>query len=447
MDDTRKEICDSVVDTDEVSRFAESYASFNKTINSLQRKYIKLKDEFSEQNEKLVQANKKLVELTKRNLAVTEFLNGILNSVSAGVIAVDQSGHITHFNPTASLILGIPQEEPVGKLYRDIIPYGSPVDANALRTTESGREVTSVEKIIKLSDATRLYLSVSTAILKDDEGRSRGAVEVFQDLTKIKRMEQEIARLNTLAALGEVAATIAHEVRNPLSGIIGFASLLEKEFDQNDPKKKLASKIIRGVNSLNETVTTLLNYTRLEEINRVEVNYDDFLRIAIEQFQQEFSDKVACVRILLLPEGKPLERPIRLVLDRLLMRQALFNILMNSIESFSGEGKIEVRYQRLPRQKAVALYSERILLGLDETIVETSIADNGPGINPEHLNQIFTPFFTTKKEGSGLGLAIAWKIIKAHGGDIIVENGSEGGVVFRLLVPSKIDGGIRERAT
>jgi signal transduction histidine kinase len=129
------------------------------------------------------------------------------------------------------------------------------------------------------------------------------------------------------------------------------------------------------------------------------------------------------------------------------MRQVLFNILLNSVDAFSGEGKIEIRTCRLPRQKAVAQYAERILLGPDETIVETSVSDNGPGLDPEHIDHVLAPFFTTKKEGSGLGLAVAWKIMKAHGGDIIAENGPEGGAVFRLLMPAKIDGVVRESAT
>lgn len=221
--------------SDDVSRFTESYASFNRIINSLQRQYIELKEEFSSQNEQLAQTNRKLVEVTSENLAVTEFLNGILNSLSAGVIAVDQSGRITHFNPSASVILGIPQREPFGKQYRDIIPPGTPIDANCLRAAETGRPVDLVERTIDLADGTKLHISVSTAILRDNEGRPNGAVEVFHDLTKMKRMEQEFARLNTLAALGEMAATIAHEVRNPLAGIGGFAALLHRDIADEDP--------------------------------------------------------------------------------------------------------------------------------------------------------------------------------------------------------------------
>jgi signal transduction histidine kinase len=258
-------------------------------------------------------------------------------------------------------------------------------------------------------------------------------------LTKIKKMEQELARLNTLAALGEMAATIAHEVRNPLSGIAGFASLLERELDPSDPKRRLTGKIISGVDSLNETVTTLLNYTRFDEMNKTEVNLESFLQGAVDQFRLQLDDEASRVHIELCPADNPAERPISLIIDRLLIRQVLFNILTNAVEAVKGKGRIRISFRRLPRQKAVAQYAERILLGLDETVVETSITDDGPGLSPEYADRIFAPFFTTKKEGSGLGLAVAWKIMKGHGGDIVAENSPQGGAVFRLLLPAKID--------
>ncbi|MFH1374459.1 MAG: ATP-binding protein [bacterium] len=446
MDDDRA-VFDEEINKDAVTRFTESYASFDRVINSLQRRYLELQEESSRQNEKLAEANSQLVKLTRRNLAATGFLNGILNSISAGVIAVDQNGRITHFNPAASLILSISTDDALGQRYRNVVTPGTPADANAMRAAESGREVASIEKAIKLADGTRLYLSVSTAVLSDDLGRSIGAVEVFQDLTKIKKLEQEVARLNTLAALGEMAATIAHEVRNPLSGIVGFASLLEKELAPTDPRKKLAGRIIEGVNNLNETVTTLLNYTRLEEVNRTQVVYDEFLRATLEQFRREFSDRIkdTTIRLYGNPEAVPIG--FNLQLDRLLIRQVLFNVLLNAVDAGGEGGVIEVRYRCLSRETAASHYSDQILLGLDETVVETTITDNGPGISPEHLDRIFAPFFTMSKEGNGLGLAVAWKIMKAHGGDITADNGPAGGAVIHLLLPARIDHAIREQAT
>ena len=406
MDDNRKAALDTIDDTAELTRFTESYASFNRILNSLQRKYIEVKDEFSTQNEELVRANRKLVELGERNLAATEFLNGILNSITAGVIAVDQNGRITHFNPAASMILGLTSDEVLGADYRDILDYGEPLDANALRAAETGQEVTSVEKQLGLPDGSRLHLSVSTAILRDGDGRARGAVEVFQDLTKIKRMELELARLNTLAALGEMAATVAHEVRNPLNGIAGFASLLYRDLEEADPRRKTVSKIIRGVETLNDTVETLLNYTRTEEINKTEVDIGDFLKATLDQFRSDNPERVEHVDLSLEWASTATEGSGREVsLDRVLSRQVLFNLYDNAVEAIQGEGEIAIAYRCLPRKEAVAKYADRILIGHDETVFEATVTDSGPGIPDENLEHVFAPFFSDRPGGNGLGLA------------------------------------------
>lgn len=425
-------------DSEDISKFADSYASFNRIINSLQRKYLELKEDFSSQNRELSQANEKLVELTERNLAATEFLNSILGSITVGVIAVDQSGRITHFNPAASIILGIPVTDPAGQPYRKVIPVGDPVNASALRTAETGRGMDSVEKKIELADGTLLQLSVSTSILRDEMGRTCGAVEVFQDLTKIKKMEQELSRLNTLATLGEMASTIAHEVRNPLSGIAGFAALLEQDMEKDNPHRKLVKKIIRGVNSLNDTITALLNYTRLEQINKVPMDCGDFLVRVVEQFSQQNPDKLKDTKMIVHEQKSPSRAEVKLLLDPMLFRQVFFNIFANACEVCCGSGRIDVRYSLLARQTAVSKYSKRLLFGVDETLVEFIISDNGPGIQMENLDHIFAPFFTTKQGGNGLGLAISSKIVKAHGGEIFAESSSRKGTSFKILIPTRI---------
>ncbi len=426
----------------DVSRFAESYASFNRIINGLQRQYLQLKEESSTQNDMLAEVNARLVGLTRQNLAATEFLNGILKSMSTGVIAVDQDGRITHFNPAASVLLGISGSEPVGKLYRDIVLAGLPPDANCLRSAETGNTVDGVEKQMTLADGTLLHLSVSTAILKDKEGRPNGAMEVFHDLTKLKKMEQELVRLSTLAALGEMAATIAHEVRNPLAGIGGFAALLRRDLADVDPRRELVDKIICGVENLNRTVTTLLNYTRYDEVNKEDVRLDEFLLGAIEQFKRDNAERVDHVVLELSLTDEGTREPIMVRADTLLMRQLLFNLLSNAVEAMNGEGTIEIRCRKLDRSELAGQNSERLILGLGETVVETTIIDSGPGIQAESMEKIFTPFFTTKQGGTGLGLAVAWKIMKAHGGEIIADNLPSRGARFRLLMPTRI-GSIR----
>ncbi len=417
--------------------FADSYASFNRIVNSLQRKYIELREEFSSQQEKLVESNKRLVELSARNLTATEFLDGILKAMAAGVIAVDHEGRITHFNPAASMMLGIPAKEPFGKFYRDIIPVGDPVEANALRASQIGKAVESVEKIWRLADGSRLIVSVSTAIMADETGNPIGAVEVFHDLTRIKKMEQEITRLNTLAALGEMAAAVAHQVRNPLSGILGYGSLLKRDMEEDDPRQKLVQRICEGVETLNKTVTTLLDYTRREEIRRRDVVFHEFMADSIRQFRREH-DHLASGMDIQLPLPQAEGTGDLVPVDPVLFRQVLFNLFCNSCEACSGKGVIQITHRKLARQAALSQYADRLLLGLDETVFEITVTDNGPGVATEALESLFAPFFTTREGGNGVGLAMAWKVMKGHGGDIALDRAHQGGARFVILIPVRI---------
>ncbi|MFH1687338.1 MAG: ATP-binding protein [bacterium] len=423
----------------DVDQFIQSYTSFTRVLNSLQRKYIGLKEEFTQQNDALVEANRRLVDLSERNLAATGFLNSILDSVSAGVVAVDPTGCITHFNRAAAAITGVERNRALGYLYDDIMPVGEPEQAGAGFAVRSGQEVSSVQKKVRLADGRSLRLSVSTSILRDGDGRPAGAVEVFQDLTKISRMESELARLNTLAALGEMAATIAHEVRNPLAGIAGFAALLERDLDPEDPGRKIVRKIIRGVEALNQTVSTLLNYTRFKEITRSEVDYESFLRDTVDQFAPDTGKGGGGLAVDCRRESSCVgAEPLRLLLDRVLMRQVIHNIMTNATQAMDGRGRIKVRYRMLSPSEASRLYSESVILGSDETLVETVISDNGPGIHKHHKERIFAPFFSTRSGGNGLGLAVVWKIMKAHGGEVFTADVPRGGAAFHLLLPARI---------
>lgn len=444
MDDSHKPTAEQLPEIEQLDRFTESYASFNRIINSLQRKYIELKDEFSAQNEMLVEANKRLVSLSERNLVATEFLDSILNSISAGVIAVDEEGRVTHFNPAASTILGIPKTVPPGRLYRDVIQPGKPPDANALRATQTGRDVTSAEKHIELANGKKLNLSVSTAILKDGHGKARGAVEVIQDLTRIKKMEQELARLNTLAALGEMAASVAHEVRNPLTAIAGFAALLERELDESDPKMRTVKKITDGVETLNETVEALLDYTRFGEIKKTTVEYGNFLEEIVGHYTATNRRKLGETAIGVQQPDEQI--PTEVALDKVLFRQVLFNILDNCVQILAGAGNVRLSYKRLPRREAIARHGDRLILENDETVLETTVADDGPGIEPDAQDRVFSPFYSTRPGGHGLGLAVAFKIMKAHTGNIYVNRSHEGGAAFHLLLPVRTMDDNPERA-
>ena len=424
----------------DVSKFAETYASFNRIVNDLQRQYIELKEEFTAQNLELARTNLNLVRLTKSNLAATEFLNGVLNSVPIGVITVNQNSVITHCNPTAMAIFGIEEKSVIGRKYSEVIktePGQSAV--SAVKTFTTGEEFSATEQIIKLADNRELNLSISTAKLEDESGKFVGAVEVIQDMTKVRRLEQEIARLNTLAALGEMAAVIAHEVRNPLSGISGFASLLERDLEDDGPKMKLVLKIKRGAEILNETVTKLLNYTRFSELNRTDSSYLIYLESIIEDFNTQLAEAGKQTKVdFNFPEYLA-RRNVIISLDQILFRQSLYNILTNAVEAIDDSGKLTVRFMTYESNETPELFKNKLPLEFGEQLAVTTISDNGPGIKAEHRQKIFAPFFTTKQDGSGLGLAVAWKLVKAHGGEILLAEKQQEGTTFHILLPAKID--------
>jgi len=244
--------------SDEIGRFAESYSSFNGIINKLQRQYLTLKDTYTRQSEELQSINRTLQSLVVENRAVTEFLNSILNALSSGVVAVNNAGLLTHINPAARVILQIPEEIDCrqGLKYEEIIQATEGKDFSAVATVAAGKPFDRMEKIVRTHQGHTVTLSVSTSLLCRTDGRAVGAVEMFQDITRLKRMEEELSRMKVLASLGEMAASIAHEIRNPLVGISGFASLLARDLKEDIPRADMARKIVEGVNSINRTIQT-----------------------------------------------------------------------------------------------------------------------------------------------------------------------------------------------
>lgn len=406
----------------DIGQFQESFGTFNNIINDLQRQYISLEKEFDQQGRQLEEINRQLRHTIADNRAATAFLNSILGSLSSGVIAVDKSGVISHFNLAAEKLIGIPIEQALGRRYEKIITAASGRNYSAPETVSSGKEFDSFEKTILCQDGRELVVSVSTALLRDETQTLFGAVELFHDLTKIKALEEEINRVKTLAALGEMAATVAHEVRNPLGGIGGFASLLRRELIGDEEKVRLVDKIITGVNNLNQTVTALLDYTRRDQLSMREVSLNNLIADTIE-FEDASREESGSLIELELQAG---DRQLKLKCDPHLLRQALLNLLRNGREAMNDKGKIIIRFG----SEAASPKGHRQ--------VWIEVEDFGEGISPEYQDKIFRPFFSTKNDrrGSGLGLAAVWKTVNAHGGEITFQSEVGQGSVFRITLPA-----------
>ena len=416
------------------TQFSESFETFNKIISNLQRQYLTLEKEYGQQGQRLEEINEQLRRTIADNRAVASFLNSILTSLSSGVVAVDCDGVISHYNKAAEQITGIGTSRALGYKYDEVISAREGGQFSALGTILSGTEFDSEEKTILNHAGNEIPVSVSTSLLKGGDDDNMGAVEIFFDLTKTKKLEEEISRVKTLAALGEMAATVAHEVRNPLGGIAGFASLLKRELEGDEEKAKLAEKIITGVDTLNRTVVALLDYTHKDQLNLRSVSlealledtvgYDRAEMKAAEMDEGEEGRKAPRIKMEVLVG----DRNLKLLCDPHLMRQMLLNLLRNSREAMPDGGEITIIADRVSDEHDCPVQYPAVWI---------EVEDNGCGIDEEIIDKIFQPFFSAKEgnNGSGLGLATVYKTVQAHNGKISVKSEAGKGSVFRIVLP------------
>ncbi|MCK5127737.1 MAG: PAS domain S-box protein [candidate division Zixibacteria bacterium] len=407
----------------ELHEFKESFETFNKVINNLQRQYLTLEKEYRDQGSELENINSQLRHTIAENRSTTLFLNSILSSLTSGVVAVDKSGVISHFNPAAERIIGISAVLALGKKYDEVIQTSQGGRFSALDTVMTAVEFDSEEKTVLNLDGSEIPISVSTSLLDDGNDETYGAVEVFHDITKIKKLETEISRVQTLAALGEMAATVAHEVRNPLGGIGGFAALLKRELGGDEEKLRLVNKIITGVDILNQTVVSLLDYTRRDELSLREITLHRLIEDSVD-YDKASNNNVSNVELSIDLEN----RNLNLYCDPHLMRQVLLNLLRNGREAMPHGGKITIKGGlKKPHNGETP----------SDAPIWIEISDSGEGVSEDIRDKIFRPFFSTKtnKKGSGLGLASVWKTVQAHGGSIKVLSHDEPGAIFRIELP------------
>ncbi len=402
------------VDLEESS--PESYLFFNETTRKYVQAYRQLEEQFEYLDAKLEETNNQLRQSLEEKDRVSKYLNNILESMSGGVLVLDLEGRITLFNQAAEEITGRSQEEVLGRRYEEVMGEDAGGGKSALYTLDSGTGLQTREKELKRSDGRTIPLGFSSSLVRDHNGEVLGALEAFNDLTEVKRLEAQVQRMHTLAALGEMAATVAHEIRNPLGGIASFANLLERDLDSGDPNRRLVSKITEGVARLNRIVSSLLSYTRPLNLNTRTADIREVVEEAAAFFEVDPEGRSGEVVI----ERSYPETPQAVELDTEQVHQVVLNLLLNAAQAMPGGGVILLEVLR------------------EGNAGETQIRvrDEGPGIDAETREKLFTPFFTTKEDGTGLGLVTSKKIVEAHGGRITLESNPGEGSCFTIALPT-----------
>ncbi len=399
---------------DDVGEFASQYSVFAAGLHRLQEAYQELTDRYAQLQDELAATNETLrATLTEREKGAA-YLEGILGSMPSGVVAVDLEGRVQLFNRSAEEMFGRTAEEVLGQPYQLSLPLLSPSALGALRGPKALQDG---EKVLPRSQGAPVPVASATSLLLLPDGEVSGAVEILTDLSRLRVLEGEIARVRVLAVLGEMAATVAHEIRNPLGGIAGFAGLLAREFEPGDERRRLADHIVKGCDNLNRIVTNLLRYA---QPLRLEKRTCDL--------RTELEEEIALVESTFRRVGRELHIERRLeeesgtsTVDLVQIRMAVHNLLVNAVEA-THNGKVEC-----------GLVAQRGAGGQDW--LHIWVTDDGPGIPEPHLDKIFNPFFTTKDKGTGLGLATVRKVVEAHGGHVQCGRPPEGGARFDLHIP------------
>ncbi|KYZ76098.1 hypothetical protein AXX12_06540 [Anaerosporomusa subterranea] len=335
----------------------------------------------------------------------------IMDSIGDGVISVDTVGNITAFNRAAETLTGYGAVEAIGKHYGDLFAEDASFHSRLLDTLQTGQAHFEgmMEYPVKNK---KLWISVTSSVLKDIDGNILGAVTVFKDLTERKQLEDQVSHADRLAILGELMAGVAHEIRNPLTSIKGFLQYFQNAGSAEERAQYLPM-LIGEVDRMNRIIETMLYFSR--PCQKVVVQTDVALVLQETLFLVQSRAKSHGVRFeVAIEPNVPLVN-----LDGEQFKQVFLNLLINSLQAIDHEGKITVSAQYLP----------------DTDEVEITFSDTGPGIPPDIREKVFDPFFTTKQAGTGLGLAVTQRIVIAQGGTIDIGDNPGGGALIRIVIP------------
>ncbi len=410
-------------DRKDIEALIKNMAAFNEVTEHLQRSYDELQVRIKKLDLELADKNKALEQNLVEKEEVKNYLNDILESLTNGVIVVDRSGRITTFNQTAGTLTGLQPKKCLGKTLKEIFPFDL-FESLVSRLEKNRKETISRDQDITTPDKKKIHARVSASPVWDNHGGQIGTVLILQDRTDLRRLEELAHRNQRLREMGEMAAGIAHEIRNPLGSIELFASLLKKDLESDPEKAKLVQHIRAGVQNMDRIISTLLLFAKSSQPSRQLCDINLLLAELLDGMDDiRVPDNIKVVRDFgkeeMLANG-----------DRELLRQVFPNLIRNAIQAMPEGGEL-----RLQTQKALTPIAENKKGAGARKFISITISDTGGGISADDLSKIFNPFFTTKDKGTGLGLAISHNIIKAHQGSIDAVSEEGKSTSFRVKIP------------
>jgi len=365
------------------------------------------------------QARKSRVELIAKqdDIIKLEALNEwIIQSMTSGLITLDDEGRILLFNPAAEALFGMPSSACIGQRLLEVLPFLNghvrPSAEEMNPPSGKGKHPSFMDLPYLRPSGEEVFLRCSVSPLSSPDGSRGGRILFFQDMTEMKKIEEEMKRVEDLALIGELAAGIAHEIRNPMASISGSIQMLKESLEMDDVKTKLMDIMLREINRLNTLVSDFLLFARPKQSAVQSVDLNQLILDSLELFKNsaKWTEKT---RVEMQLHGS-----MNIESDPEQIKQVLWNLFLNAMDAMRGGGVLLVRteFVNFPEPH-----------GENRKMAQIIFRDTGEGFSNKALQFLFTPFFTTKEGGSGLGLAIVKRIVEGLRGRVSGKNHPDGG--------------------
>lgn len=342
---------------------------------------------------------------------VEAFRDILISSLPVGLIAIDSKGQIILYNRFSQDLTGISEKFALGNnslIFNDIPEIKEAFEGSSVR---AGFDFQKEVQLVTESGVCHTVQLNRMAII-DRDGTFVGTLLMIQDLSQVKNLEEDLRRSERLAALGKMAAGVAHELRNPLSSIKGLALVLRSKSCNENHDREAADILVQEVERLNRSISELLDYARPQKLQKNKVDIQKLLKKAVSLLSMD-AEASGVQMVTDFPEVLPM-----LNADEDKLNQVFLNLFLNSIQAMTGGGTLTVSTEKT-----------------DEESIKVVVTDTGCGISAENISRVFDPYFTTKPEGTGLGMAMSAKIVEEHGGSITFESEEGKGASVIVEIP------------
>jgi PAS domain S-box-containing protein len=356
------------------------------------------------------------------------YTDSILGSVSSGIITLDLDGRVATMNPAAEMLSGLFAPDVTGRYCQEVFAHSPELSERLMDTLEQQSGTAYMSLTLHRPNGRTLPIEMSTAPLRGREGKDLGVVGVFRDVTVLRDLEEQLRRSDRLAALGTLAAGLAHEIKNPLTSLRTFTRFMPRKFDDPRFRERFQRVVPHELERIHAIVEQLLELARPARLVFQAVRLPELLDRTLDLYADQVEAKSIDVRREYARDCPTIQA------DPEYLYQALVNLVANALEAMSPGGRLTVRVG-LSHRASGSRPSRPTSSGLH---VKVEIEDTGKGISSSEADKVFNPFFTTKASGTGLGLALTHKIVEDHRGSITFRSVPGTGTTFRVLLPTAL---------